>query len=212
MKKILKNKKMVTSIFSVIIVLLLFATQSETVQKDLIKTWLENIEITTNYETGSEIETVPLAETSGIIVVTLERVVDGDTIVVNHSGEQLKIRLIGIDTPESVSPKKEKNNIYGTYASEYTKEVLENAGTLYLEYDEEETDSFDRILAYVWMDDDFATYENMLNYKIVQDGYGINKEYPPNLKYAEALESACIYAKENEKGLWIYEEYKNLVD
>ena len=56
---------------------------------------------------------------------TVLRVVDGDTFVVNYNGIEEKVRLIGVDTPESVHPDSSKNTAVGVLASEYTKERLE---------------------------------------------------------------------------------------
>jgi micrococcal nuclease len=225
MKDIFKNKKTVSTIVAVIVMLAFFFTRSDTEQQELVDSWVENIatELTADVSAEldesdekvtdeiSEVEVIPPSE-GEVREVTLDRVVDGDTLVVNEGNKSLRIRLIGIDTPESVSPKKEKNTIYGEYASDYVKALLEEGETLYLEYDVEPTDSFDRELAYVWLDSDFENLENMLNFKIVYDGYGINKEYPPNLKYAEKLETARADAILEIRGLWKYDEYHELVD
>lgn len=225
MKDIFKNKKFVSTIVAVIVMLAFFFTRSDVEQQELVDSWVENIatELTENVSAEldesdekvadeiGEVEVIPPSE-GDVREVTLDRVVDGDTLVVNEGTKSLRIRLIGIDTPESVSPNKEKNTIYGEYASDYVKALLEEGETLYLEYDVEPTDSFDRELAYVWLDSDFENLENMLNFKIVYDGYGINKEYPPNLKYAEKLETARADAILGIRGLWKYDEYHELVD
>lgn len=209
MKDIFKNKKTVSTIVAVIVMLAFFFTRSDAEQQELVDSWVENI-ATELTETASA-EITPPSE-GDVREVTLDRVVDGDTLVVNEGTKSLRIRLIGIDTPESVSPNKEKNTIYGEYASDYVKALLEEGEILYLEYDVEPTDSFDRELAYVWLNSDFENLENMLNFKIVYDGYGINKEYPPNLKYAEKLETARADAILEIRGLWKYDEYHELVD
>lgn len=142
---------------------------------------------------------------------TLERVVDGDTIVVtfDDTGDSGKVRLIGIDTPESVSSDEDKNNEYGDMASEHTKELLADISKLYLEYDEEETDVYGRTLAYVWLTvPESVNYDtiktDMLNAVILADGYAMNKEYEPNTKYSSAFATICDNAKEEESGLWTY--------
>jgi len=127
--------------------------------------------------------------------VTLKRVVDGDTIIVlNKNKEELRVRLIGIDTPESVHPDANKNTAEGQLASDYTKSQLKKGQTLYLEFDEEPQDKYGRTLAYVWLDhqvdstniEDIA--KNMYNAKLIADGYAIAKKFPPNTKYAELFE------------------------
>ena len=127
--------------------------------------------------------------------VTLKRVVDGDTIIVlNKNKEELRVRLIGIDTPESVHPDADKNTVDGQLASDYTKSQLKKGQILYLEFDEEPQDKYGRTLAYVWINhqvdstniEDIA--KNMYNAKLIADGYAVAKKFPPNTKYAELFE------------------------
>lgn len=122
--------------------------------------------------------------------VTLVRVKDGDTIVVNDGVTDITVRLIGIDTPESVHPDKSRNTEQGKTASEYTKSLLSNYTTLYLEHDQEIHDKYGRTLAYVWLSPDTSDYNNMLNYRLVKEGQAIPKAYPPNTRYKDVLESA----------------------
>ena len=141
----------------------------------------------------------------------LESVVDGDTLWVLIDGEKTKIRLIGVDTPESVHSDASKNNEYGVMASNYTKQVLEGRTTLYLEYDKEKTDQYGRTLAYVWLVNDLSNFEaNTLNAMLVSNGYAYDKVYMPNNKYADILYDLRTRAEENGIGLWQYEEFANL--
>ena len=128
--------------------------------------------------------------------VSLKRVVDGDTLIVtNSNGEDVRVRLIGIDTPESVHPDQSKNTLDGDIASEYTKSLLEVGQILYLEYDVDQLDVYNRTLAYVWLTNDInlSNIENisndMLNAKLVADGYAVAKRYALNTKYATIFES-----------------------
>ena len=117
-------------------------------------------------------------------------------IVTNSDGEDLRVRLIGIDTSESVHPDESKNTLDGDIASEYTKSLLEVGQILYLEYDVEQMDVYNRTLAYVWLtnyDVDSNNIESisnhMLNAKLVADGYAVAKRFAPNVKYAEIFEN-----------------------
>ena len=123
------------------------------------------------------------------------RVVDGDTIEVNYNGTEEKVRLIGIDTPESVHPDEEKNSKYGEQASEYTKQLLEGK-TVKLEFDVEERDSYGRLLAYVYVDD------IMVNKKLLEEGLAQIATYPPNVKYVDEFTKIQEEARENKKGFW----------
>lgn len=142
----------------------------------------------------------------------LLRVVDGDTIVVGIDGAEYKIRLIGIDTPESVHSDASRNNEYGQMASDYTKELLADQETVWIEYDQEAEDRYGRQLGYVWLDPDEDDLQHMLNYILVINGYAINKEYPPNVSYAGCFQEACQEAMEAGVGLWRYKEFWDLWD
>ena len=79
------------------------------------------------------------------------RVVDGDTLIVSVDGSECRIRMIGIDTPESVHPDASRNTEQGKAAAAYTTELL-TGKQVYLEYDTDRTDDYGRTLAYVWLD------------------------------------------------------------
>lgn len=123
------------------------------------------------------------------------RVVDGDTIVVHVDGTDEKVRLIGVDTPESVHPNKEKNVPYGKVASAFTKETLLDQ-KVRLEFDAEERDRYGRLLAYVYKDD------KMFNLTLVQEGHAKVATYPPNVKYTDTFVEAQKKARAAGKGLW----------
>lgn len=153
--------------------------------------------------------------TSECDTATLERVIDGDTIVVNIDDSSQKIRFIGIDTPESVNPDESKNNIYGQMASDYTKELLKEVTTVYLTYDEEKTDQYGRTLAYVWFSDPDSVSEKevenqMLNAVLVKNGYAYNKVYMPNKKYADLFDGLRKNAQDSNMGLWQYPDFSAL--
>lgn len=144
--------------------------------------------------------------------VSLVYVVDGDTLtVVGSDGLEYKVRLIGIDTPESVHSDESKNNEYGVMASNHTKEMLADVNTLYLEYDVQVTDKYNRTLAYVWFAEDTSDINNMLNARILKDGYAVDKVYLPNQKYAKQFKQICKEANQSNAGLWADEGYRNLV-
>lgn len=145
-------------------------------------------------------------------MVALVRVVDGDTIVVEtEQGEEIKVRLTGVDTPESVHADIEKNTLYGEIASKMTSTLLQEGQILYLEYDEEREDVYGRTLAYVWdSEPSEITYstikKHMLNGVLIYSGYAINKDYPPNVKYADEFKKMAAEACEDKSGFWDEEE------
>ena len=135
----------------------------------------------------------------------LLKVVDGDTLTVLYEGEKVNVRLIGVDAPESVHPEESQNSELGELASAYLTELLKDTAYVYLEFDQEKYDSYERLLAYVYLAEDVA-FQESLNFRLVQDGYAINKEYKPNVRYANELERICCLAKEQKCGLWRQEE------
>lgn len=125
----------------------------------------------------------------------VERVKDGDTIVCKIDGENITVRLIGIDTPESVHPDEEKNCEEGKLASDHTKELLDGK-QVFLEYDEELYDRYDRTLAYVYLDG------IMINKKLLEEGYAKTEIIEPNIKYVEEFKRAEEKVAEENKGFW----------
>ena len=107
---------------------------------------------------------------SGFLVLTpslaaaqrVERVVDGDTIIVSGVG---RVRLIGVDTPESVDPRRPVE-FFGKEASAFTRRLV-GGKRVQLEYDWERSDRYGRTLAYVYLAD--GTF---VNAEIVRQGYG----------------------------------------
>lgn len=121
----------------------------------------------------------------------VDRVVDGDTIIVDISGQRTRIRMIGIDTPESVAPQDWRNTKEGKEASEFTKSLIEGK-KVYIEFDVEERDKYGRLLAYVYMG------EEMINEILLEKGYAKLDTVPPNVKYVERFQEA--FDRGNEGG------------
>lgn len=134
------------------------------------------------------------------------RVVDGDTIVVDFEGKDERLRLIGIDTPESVHPDKTRNVREGEIASDYTKSKLEGK-SVKLEFDVEERDQYGRLLAYVWINDE------MFNRVLLEEGYASVATFPPNVKYVDDFIKLERQAKKAKRGFWgDYEEGQEEVE
>ena len=120
------------------------------------------------------------------------RVVDGDTFVIENKE---KVRLIGVDTPETVKPNTAVQ-YYGKEASDFSKKLL--AGNyVYLEKDISNTDKYGRLLRYIYLED--GTFFNEL---IIKEGYAKVSTYPPDVKYVDVFIQAERFARENNKGLW----------
>lgn len=132
------------------------------------------------------------------VQVNVVRVADGDTITVNYNGVNTSVRLIGVDTPETVDPRKPVQ-CYGVEASNYTKSQL-NKQTVYLEFDESQgvTDRYDRLLAFVRRADG-----SLFNYDLIANGYAFEYTYQGNpYRYQSEFLAAAREARENGRGLW----------
>ena len=126
------------------------------------------------------------AEPDVLIECDLERVVDGDTIIVHDpDGNRLRVRLTGINAPESVHEDESKNTEEGCQASQFMKELMADVDVVYLEYDEAQFDQYERTLAYVWIDID-GTYV-MVNEIMLATDYAEPVYIKPNLRYADVF-------------------------
>jgi micrococcal nuclease len=121
----------------------------------------------------------------------VKRVIDGDTLLLTD-GE--KVRLIGVDTPETKHPQKPVQR-FGKEAYLFTKRMVEGK-EVSLEYDWPKEDKYGRILAYVYLLD--GTF---LNAEIIKQGYGFAYTKFP-FKYLEEFRRYEREAKENGRGLW----------
>jgi micrococcal nuclease len=133
--------------------------------------------------------------TEGYLEVT--KVVDGDTFWADNGTKKgIKIRLIGVDAPESRKTLKKEVGYYGKEAKEYLTNLLKGE-RVKLEYDVTPTDRYGRTLAYVYLQD--GTF---VNAELVKNGYAMVMTVPPNVKYAEDFVKLQQEARENNRGLW----------
>lgn len=119
--------------------------------------------------------------------------VDGDTLDVQTVG---KVRLIGIDAPESMKPDT-KPECYGKEASEILKSLV-GSESVQLAYDVERFDKYKRTLAYVYRSRDGL----FVNAELVRVGAAEAREYRPNTEQHEMLEDFETYARQGRLGLW----------
>jgi micrococcal nuclease len=128
---------------------------------------------------------------------TVVRVVDGDTVVVDLGGTEESVRLIGIDTPESVA-RDRPDECFGAEASERLQALLPVGTAVRLTRDVEPRDVYDRLLAYVHRSADGL----LVNAAQVAEGFAEAKHYPPNTAYRADFERAERAAREGGLGLW----------
>lgn len=133
----------------------------------------------------------PIPEGEDRVVV---RIVDGDTIVVD--GDE-KIRLIGIDTPETKDPRKPVE-CFGREASAFIESLIPAGTAVRLAYDVERTDRYDRTLAYIYR----LTDGLFVNLELAEQGYAQVATYPPNVAHVDEFLEATRRAREAGRGLW----------
>lgn len=128
--------------------------------------------------------------------VVVSKVVDGDTIELSDGKI---VRLIGIDTPETVDPRRSVG-CFGKEASNETKSLL-NDKEIILQKDVSEADKYKRLLRYV-----FLPLQNgqtlFVNDYLVREGFAKVLTYPPDVKYNEQFRQAEKEARETGRGLW----------
>lgn len=146
-------------------------------------------------------------EPGGFESATIDRVVDGDTLVVRITGRTdgpgageaavgrtYRVRLIGIDTPESVDPRRPVE-CFGREAGSALSALVGDR-TVRLVKDVEETDRYDRLLRYVYMD------AEMVNARLVANGYAHAYTFPPNIRHSKLFVQLQREAREGDRGLW----------
>ena len=133
-------------------------------------------------------------EPGGSLTVPVSRVVDGDTFEISVNGGIDDVRLIGVDTPETVKPG-EPVECFGPQASEFAHRLLDGR-TVRLEFDRERRDVYDRLLAYAYLGDRFV------NAELVRGGYARTLEIEPNTSHAEELSRLEQAAGAAGRGLW----------
>ncbi len=124
------------------------------------------------------------------------RVIDGDTFVVaDGSPKGVKVRLIGVDAPETRNSGKRKIGFYGKEAKEYLHKLIDGK-QVRLAYDAGKRDRYGRLLAYVYVGNLF------INADLVKKGYAQVYTVPPNVKYAELFVELEREARQGKRGLW----------
>ncbi len=149
---------------------------------------------------------IPMGESYDYTNIMVKRVVDGDTLLLENG---MRVRLIGIDTPEvhesdklfrdSKRSGEDVSTIkkLGGEAYQFTKNLVEGK-RVSLEFDTDKYDKYNRLLAYVFLKNNGI----FVNAEIVKQGYASLMTIPPNIKYADQLRQLYKEARESKRGLW----------
>lgn len=144
-------------------------------------------------------DTPPLAATqpADLVVAAVVRVIDGDTVDVRLDGQVVRLRLIGIDTPEVVDPRR-PIECFGREASAKAHALLDGQRVaLEADASQGERDRYGRLLRYIWLSDG-----RLFNEEMVAQGYAFEYTYALPYKYQAEFKQAERDAREAQRGLW----------
>lgn len=140
---------------------------------------------------------------------TVLRVIDGDTLQIEINGQKERVRLIGIDAPESSPNEKavkdarrsrqdvETITAMGKESTAFVKGLVRKGEVVRIEFDIQHRDRYGRLLAYVYLSDG-----RMLNEEIIKAGYAQPMTIPPNVKYQDRFLREYREARDTRRGLW----------
>lgn len=151
-------------------------------------------DVDTNTESTPAAPTAPVESASTYVVV---EVVDGDTVKLSMNGTTETVRLIGIDTPESVHPT-EPVECFGVEASNRAKQLLSGKQVQFETDSSQDTrDRYGRLLGYIILPDG-----RNFNKVMIEEGYAYEYTYDKAYKYQAEFKAAQISAEANKRGLW----------
>lgn len=161
--------------------------------------------IPTPSPTPQVVENIPQATSSGVVVgiqgerALVTQVVDGDTIKVDLNGKNYTVRYVGMDTPETVDPRRPVG-CFGKEASNENKSLVAGKMVI-LQKDVSETDKYGRLLRYVFLP--LSNGQTLfVNDYLVREGFAKVLTYPPDVKYTDRFLEAQKQARAAKKGLW----------
>lgn len=128
---------------------------------------------------------------------TVIEVIDGDTVDLSIDGHRQRVRLIGVDTPETKHPRKPVE-CYGHEATVFAESLLPQGTKVRLERDAEARDAYDRLLVYL-----YRNFDNMfINLELVRQGFAHVLTIEPNITHIDKFVVAARDAQSNNRGLW----------
>lgn len=192
----MSKKRVISSIISIIFVLLVVFLDGDGKVLDKFDKNYERSFYFENCEKDPATQTSNSSSTSTQLFDVVDTS-DGDTIIISKDCKSVTVRLIGIDTPETVDPRKPVQ-CFGKEASEYTKNNLKGK-KVQIETDETQDtyDKYGRLLGYVILEDG-----TNFNLRLVEEGYAHEYTYKTPYRYQKEFKEAQVSAKANRKGLW----------
>ncbi len=132
-----------------------------------------------------------------VLLAEVVYVIDGDTLSLDIAGQTERVRLIGIDTPETVS-QSVPVQCFGPEASSALTGLLPQGSLVRIERGSEARDRYGRLLLYLHRDED----DLFVNQWLIEGGYADAVSYPPNDEYADVFEDLRNQARAEQRGLW----------
>ena len=147
--------------------------------------------------TSCELPSEPETNLSNTQLYKVNKVIDGDTFwTQNSNNTRFKVRIIGVDAPETRKSERKEIGYYGEEAKAYLNDLLLGKKVALIS-DVDSLDRFGRTLSYVYLED--GTF---VNAELVKNGYASILTIPPNVKYADLFLKLQKEARENNRGLW----------
>jgi len=174
------------------------ANDSGTLKRDEVDTNEESDSLTAEQEDTQGQTESEFVRTQAQTTAQVTRVIDGDTVAVQMSdGEEVVLRLIGIDAPETNHPSKPVE-CFGRQATDKAQEML-TSKQVTLEFDDSQGryDKYDRLLTYIILSDG-----TNVNKAMIKQGYAFEYTYNTPYKYQDEFKAAERSARANERGLW----------
>jgi micrococcal nuclease len=137
------------------------------------------------------------ATTENEVLITVLKVIDGDTVDIDIKGNTERVRLIGVNTPETKHPTK-PIECFGPEASAYLTQLLPKGTHVRIERDIEARDRYGRMLLYLYRESDNL----FINLDLVSHGYGIPMSIEPNTFHRNDFVHAAALAETTNVGLW----------
>jgi micrococcal nuclease len=139
------------------------------------------------------------SQTNAVKIANVEivKVVDGDTVDIDLDGHTERVRLIGVNTPETKHPTK-PIECFGTEASAYLTQLLPKGTTVRIERDVEARDRYGRMLLYLYL----GSNDLFINLDLVARGYGTPLSIEPNTFHRNDFVRAAAQAEAANVGLW----------
>ena len=124
-------------------------------------------------------------------------VVDGDTFRIRKNGSSKhRVRLIGIDAPETRDSQHKKIGFFGPEAKAYLQKRIGQQKVLLVK-DVDSLDKYGRTLSYVYLEDG-----SFINLELLEKGYARTNTVPPNVAFSKAFDKAQRQARKQEVGMW----------